>query len=68
MPPRKKAAPKKRIQITWKHSAIGRPEVQKKTIAALGLRRLNQTVTHADTPAVRGMANKVSHLVEVKEV
>ena len=65
--PRKKAAAKQ-IQITWKHSAIGRPEVQKRTIVALGLHKLNQTVTHLDTPAIRGMASKVSHLVELKEV
>lgn len=65
--PRKKVAAKQ-IQITWKHSAIGRPEVQKRTIAALGLHKLNQTVTHLDTPAIRGMASKVSHLVELKEV
>lgn len=68
MPPRKKAAAKKQIQVTWKHSAIGRAETQKKTIAALGLHRLNQSVTLQDTPAIRGMARKVSHLVEVKEL
>ena len=66
--PRKKTAAKKQIQITWKHSAIGRAEDQKKTIAALGLHKLNQTVTHLDTPAIRGMARKVSHLVELKEL
>lgn len=66
--PRKKAAAARQVEITWKHSTIGRSEVQRKTIAALGLRKLNQTVTHLDTPAVRGMARKVSHLVEVKEV
>lgn len=66
--PRKKPAAIKQVQITWKRSAIGRAEVQKRTIAALGLHRLNQTVTHLDTPAIRGMASKVSHLVELKEV
>lgn len=66
--PRKKAAVAKQVEITWKHSAIGRPDMQRKTIAALGLHKLNQTVTHLDTPAIRGMARKVSHLVEVKEL
>ncbi len=66
--PRKKTAAVKKVQITWKHSAIGRAEVQKKTIAALGLHRLHQTVVHTDTPAIRGMARKVSHLVELKEI
>ena len=66
--PRKKAAATKKIEITWKHSAIGRAEDQERTIVALGLRKLHQTVTHLDTPAIRGMARKVSHLVEVKEI
>jgi len=66
--PRKKAAPAKQVRITWKHSAIGRSEVQKRTIAALGLHRLNQAVTHFDTPAIRGMVRKVSHLVELEEL
>ncbi len=66
--PRKKAAVVKQVQITWKHSAIGRSEIQKKTIVALGLHRLHQTVTHHDTPAIRGMARKVGHLVELKEI
>jgi large subunit ribosomal protein L30 len=41
---------------------------QKQTIEALGLRRLQQVIEHPDTPAVRGMLNKVSHLVQVEEV
>ncbi|MCL6615276.1 MAG: 50S ribosomal protein L30 [Firmicutes bacterium] len=68
MPRKKVPVKQKQLQITWKHSAIGRAEVQKRTIAALGLRRLNQTVTHLDTPAIRGMVNKVRHLVDVKEL
>ena len=63
--PRKKAA--KEISITWKRSAIGRKEDQKATITALGLRRLNQTVVKQDSPSIRGMINKVKHLVEVTE-
>jgi large subunit ribosomal protein L30 len=56
-----------RIRITWKRSAIGYKEDQKRTIAALGLRRLGQTVEHQDNRAVRGMITKVRHLVEVAE-
>ncbi len=65
--PRKKAAVEKQLSITWKRSAIGRPADQKATIAALGLRRLNQTVVKQDNPAIRGMIEKVKHLVEVTE-
>ena len=57
-----------KLHVTYKKSAIGYTERQKKTIQALGLRRLNQTVEHEDTPEIRGMIAKVSHLVEVKEV
>lgn len=53
-----------KLRITWKRSSIGRPEVQKRTVRALGLKKLNQTVEHEDTPQIRGMVNKVSHLVE----
>jgi large subunit ribosomal protein L30 len=58
----------KQIEITLKHSTIGRPENQKVIVKTLGLRKLNQTVIHDDNPAIRGMAEKVSHLVEVKEL
>lgn len=60
-------AKNKEIQITLVRSPIGFNERQKKTVKALGLRRMNQTVTQTDTPAVRGMIQKVIHLVEVKE-
>ncbi len=53
-----------KLRITWKKSGIGKPEVQKRTVRALGLRKLNHTVEHNDTPQIRGMVNKVSHLVE----
>lgn len=53
-----------RVRITWKKSTIGRPETQKRTVRALGLRKLNQTVEHDDSPQIRGMINKVGHLVE----
>ena len=57
-----------KLRITKKKSAIGRKEVQKRTLEALGLRRMHQTVVHSDTPAIRGMIFRVSHLVEVEEV
>lgn len=53
-----------KLRITWKKSGIGKPDVQKRTVRALGLRKLNHTVEHNDTPQIRGMVNKVSHLVE----
>lgn len=57
-----------RLRITWKRSAIGHKEDQKRTIRALGLRRLHQTVEHPDTRSLRGMVQKVRHLVEVVAV
>ena len=47
------------LKITQVRSVIRRPEIQKRTMKALGLRRMNQTVTHKDTPQMRGMINKV---------
>jgi large subunit ribosomal protein L30 len=55
------------LQVTWRKSAIGYNHDQKETIRKLGLRRLNQTVEHPDTPTVRGMVAKVQHLVDVRE-
>ena len=57
-----------KIKIKQVRSKIGRPEVQKRTLAALGLKKLNQTVELENTPQVLGMVNKVSHLVEVNDV
>ena len=57
-----------RLRITWKRSAIGHKEDQKRTIRALGLRRLGQTVEHGDSRSLRGMITKVKHLVAVEEV
>ncbi len=57
----------KTIQITLKHSTIGRPEVQKETVKALGFKRLYQTIEKPDNSAIRGMIKTVEHLVEVKE-
>ncbi|HEV3233890.1 MAG TPA: 50S ribosomal protein L30 [Candidatus Dormibacteraeota bacterium] len=53
------------LRITYRKSAIGYSRDQKATVAALGLRRLHQTVEHKDTPQVRGMVHKVAHLVTV---
>ncbi len=55
------------LLITLTKSVIGRPEDQRATVTALGLRKLNQTVEHQDNAAIRGMVNKVAHLVTVKE-
>jgi large subunit ribosomal protein L30 len=57
----------KNIRITLKRSLIGRPEKQRRVIRALGLRRINHSVSHADTPSIRGMIHKVSHLIDVSE-
>ncbi len=56
------------LKITWKKSCIGKPQNQRRIIKSLGLRRLNHSVIHSDTPTIRGMVNKVSHLVVVEEV
>lgn len=57
-----------KLQITLTRSVIGRKGDQVKTVEALGLRKLNQTVEQQDNPAIRGMINKVAHLVTVKEI
>ena len=57
----------KKIRVTYVKSAIGYSKKQKGTIEALGFRKLHQSVVHNDTPVVRGMLNKVSHLIEVEE-
>lgn len=57
----------KTITVKWVRSAIGRTDDQKKTIRALGFRRLHQTLTLPDRPEIRGMIHRVIHLVEVKE-
>lgn len=55
------------ITVKWVRSTIGRISDQKKTIRSLGFKRLHQTLTLPDRPEVRGMINRVIHLVEVKE-
>lgn len=56
-----------KLAITLTRSLIGRTEVQRETVKALGLTKMNQTVEHEDNVAIRGMINRVSHLVTVKE-
>jgi len=55
------------LRITLVKSPIGYTQRQKKTVRALGLHRLNQTVEQADSAVLRGMLAKVSHLVQVEE-
>lgn len=56
-----------RLKITLVRSMVGRPEKHRKVLRGMGLTRMNKTVELQDTPAIRGMANKVSHLVRVEE-
>ncbi len=57
----------KTLRITLVKSPIGYSKRQKATLRALGLRRMQQTVVHKDTPVIRGMVAKVVHLVRVEE-
>lgn len=56
-----------KLAVTLQKSGIGYAEDQKRTLRALGLRRLNQQVIHKDSAVLRGMINKVRHLVRVEE-
>lgn len=58
----------KQLKVTLVRSLIGRPPEQKRTVKALGLRKINHTVIHGDCPQIRGMINKVRHMVRVEEV
>ena len=58
---------KKKLQITLVKSPIGYSKRQKATLKALGLKKVNQTVTQVDNEAVLGMIDKVSHLINVDE-
>jgi len=57
-----------KLKVKQVKSGIGRTEKQKKTLRALGLKRIRDIVEHEDKPEIRGMIQKVSHLVEVEEV
>ncbi|MBI4744317.1 MAG: 50S ribosomal protein L30 [Actinobacteria bacterium] len=57
-----------KFKITQVKSVIGRPKPQRLTIRALGLKRLNQSIIHDDKPEIRGMMNKVIHLLKIEEL
>jgi large subunit ribosomal protein L30 len=63
----KKESTGKTIRVTLVRSPIGYPKDQKATVKALGLRRMHQTVEQTDNPAVRGMIQKIIHLVRIEE-
>ncbi len=56
-----------KIKVKQVRSSINRPAKQKKTLQALGIRKMNQVVEHEATPQIMGMVEKVRHLVEVSE-
>ncbi len=58
----------KEIKITQIKSAIGSPENQKRTVRALGIRKMNHSVVHKATPQILGMVNTVRHLVKVEDL
>jgi large subunit ribosomal protein L30 len=62
-----KPAAAKTLRITLVRSPLGNTLTHKRTVRALGLRRIRQTVEQADTPQLRGMLAKVAHLVKVEE-
>jgi len=57
-----------RLKVTLKKGLVGRPEDQRGTVRALGLKRIGHTVVKEDRPEIRGMIFKVKHLVEVEEI
>ncbi len=57
-----------RLRVTLRRSPIGTLPKQRGTVRALGLRRIRQTVEHDDRPEIRGMLDRVRHLVDVEEV
>jgi len=57
-----------KVKITLVKSGIDRPENQKRTLKALGLRKMHRSVEVEATPQIRGMISRVQHLVDVKEV
>lgn len=57
----------KQVRVTLVRSTIGRQGVQRRITLALGLKKLHQTKVHYDTPTVRGMINKIPHLLKVED-
>ncbi len=62
------SAAKKTVRVTQTGSPIGRQKKQRQTLIGLGLNKMHRTRVLEDTPAVRGMANKISHLVRIEDV
>ena len=62
-----KAKAPKMVRIKQVRSPIGRPRKQREVLRSLGLRRMHQVVERQDTPAVRGMVNKIDYMVRVEE-
>ncbi len=58
----------KQLKVTQKKSVIGRHPVHRRTLRALGLKRIDHSVIHNDTPQIRGMLHQVGYMVEVEEV
>jgi len=56
------------LKVTWTKSCIGRPQGQRRVIESLGLKRLHHTVTLGDTATIRGMVNKVQHLLSIEQI
>lgn len=56
------------LKITYSRSVSGHPGKQRKTLQALGLKKLQNAVTKPDNPCIRGMVKQISHLVEVEEI
>jgi large subunit ribosomal protein L30 len=63
----KKETSGKSLRVTLVKSPIGFTKDQKATVRALGLRRMNHTIEHKDSPAIRGMLNKIIHLIKIEE-
>ena len=59
---------KKKLRVTLIKSVIGTTKNQRATVIGLGLKKINQTVEKKDIPEIRGMINKISHLLEVEEI
>lgn len=57
-----------KLRITLVRSTIGRPADQERSVRSLGLRKLNSSVVRNDDPSIRGIVNKISHLVKVEEI
>ncbi|MGQ9618119.1 MAG: 50S ribosomal protein L30 [Candidatus Aminicenantia bacterium] len=58
----------KKLKIKFVKSVIGYPQKQREIVRGLGLRRLNHEVIRLDTPEIRGMIEKIKHLVEIEEI